>query len=189
MGASTTSTSTWIVLRVTYPCLRPVKRTRLQASNTWAKSPMNMYRHKICRNRILKENALQYNMHKRNCLSYTAIIIYLAHRNQHAFTQSFILNMFIISLTGIMVAEVELVKITYLMMNSFRNQLRRCNVPPNHRLACSLISRQRCHPRAGHDYPRNKGTTGLHIAKNIQTQPRQHSWVYQAIKELEKANC
>ena len=32
-----------------------------------------------------------------------------------------------------------------------RNQLRRCNVPPNHRPACSSISQQRCHPRAGHD--------------------------------------
>ena len=137
---------------------------------------------------MLKENALWYNMHKCNCLSYTAIIIHLAQMNQHAFTQSFILNMFIISLTGIMVAEVDLVKITYLMMNSFRNQLRHCNVPPNHRPACSLISHHHCHPRAGHDSPRNKGTVGLHIAKNIQTQPSQHNWVYQAIKELEKAN-
>ena len=52
-------------------------------------------------------------------------------------------------------------KITYLMKKSFRNQLRRCNVPPNHRLACSLISQQRYHPRAGHDSPRNKGTSRL----------------------------
>ena len=64
-------------------------------------------------------------------------------------------------------------KITYLMKNSIHNQLRRCNVPPNHRPACSLISQQRCHPRAGHDSPRNKGTSRLthsqgytkHIAK------------------------
>ena len=84
---------TWVYMScVTSPCLRPAKRTRLQASNTRAKSPMNMYRHKICRNRTLKENALQYNMHKRNCLSYTAIIIYLAQRNQHSFTQAFILT-------------------------------------------------------------------------------------------------
>ena len=37
-------------------------------------------------------------------------------------------------------------KITYLMKKSFRNQLRHCNIPPNHRPACSLISQQRCHP-------------------------------------------
>ena len=31
---------------------------------------------------------------------------------------------------------------------------------------------------------------GLHIAKDTQnTQPSQQSWVYQAIRELEKANC
>ena len=64
-------------------------------------------------------------------------------------------------LTVNIVAEVKMDKITYLMMNSFRNQLRRCNVPPNHRPACSLISQQRCHPRAGHDSPRNKGTSRL----------------------------
>ena len=69
-------------------------------------------------------------------------------------------------------------KITYLKKKSFRNQLCRCNVPPNHRLVCCLISQQRCHPRAGHDYPRNKGTIGLHVAKDTQnTQPSQHSWV------------
>ena len=31
---------------------------------------------------------------------------------------------------------------------------------------------------------------GFHIAKDIQnTQPSQQIWVYQAIKELEKADC
>ena len=60
----------------------------------------------------------------------------------------------------------EMVKITYLVKNSSRNQLRRCNVPPNHRPACSLISQQCCHPRAGHDSPRNKEQAGLHIAKD-----------------------
>ena len=60
-------------------------------------------------------------------------------------------------------------KITYLKMNSFRNQLRRCNVPPNHRLACSLFFQQRCHPRAGHDSPRNKELAGLHVAKDNNT--------------------
>ena len=52
-------------------------------------------------------------------------------------------------------------KITYLMKKSFFNQLRRCNVPPNYRPACSLISQQRCHPQAGHDSPRNKGKSRL----------------------------
>ena len=72
-------------------------------------------------------------------------------------------NMFIIfiSLTENMVAEVKMGKVTYLMKTLLRNQLRRCNVPPNHRPACSLISQQHCHPRAGHDSPRNKGTSRL----------------------------
>ena len=79
----------------------------------------------------------------------------IIHSNKHS------CNMFIISLTEIKVAEVKMDKITYLMMNSFRNQLRRFNVSPNHRPACSLISQQHCHPRAGHDSPRNKGTSRL----------------------------
>ena len=91
----------------------------------------------------------------------------------------------------------------FLMKNSLRNQLRRCNVPPNHRPTCSLSSQQRYHPRAGHDSPRNKELAGLHIAKDNKTyqantvgfvrkttdHPIQHSWVYQAIQELGKANC
>ena len=64
-------------------------------------------------------------------------------------------------LTANIVAEVKMDKITYLKMNSFRNQLRRCNIPPNHRPACSLISQQHYHPQAGHDSPRNKGTSML----------------------------
>ena len=81
-------------------------------------------------------------------------------------------------------------KTTYLKMNSFRSQLCCCNIPPNHRPVCSLISQQCCHPRVGNDSPRNKGTTGLHVAKDTQnTQLSQQSWVYQAIKELGKAQC
>ena len=97
-----------------------------------------------------------------------------------------------------------MVKITYLIKNSSRNQLRRCNIPPNHKLACSLISQQRCHPRARHDSPRNKEQAGLDIAKDTQhtaklntvgfirpstRQLSQHGQVYQAIKELGKAKC
>ena len=72
-------------------------------------------------------------------------------------------NMFIIfiSLTVNIVAEVEMHKSTYLMNSSIHNQLRRYNVPPNHRRVCSLISQQHCHPRAGHDSPRNKGTSRI----------------------------
>ena len=68
----------------------------------------------------------------------------------------------------------KLGKNTYLMKNLFRNQLRRCNVPPNHRPAFSLISQQCCHPQAGHDSQRNKELTGLHIARNNNT-TRVHS--------------
>ena len=66
-----------------------------------------------------------------------------------------------IPLTEIKNCRGKIHKITYLMKNSIRNQLRRCNVPPNHRPACSLISQQRCHPRAGHDSPRNKGSSRI----------------------------
>ena len=56
---------------------------------------------------MLEENALQYDMHKCNCLSYTTIIIYLAQRNQHAFTQALILTCSSFSLTEFTVAEVK----------------------------------------------------------------------------------
>ena len=112
--------------------------------------------------------------HSNNYLSDIAESTYI-HTSIHSTCSSH-------SLTENMVAEVKMDKITYLMKKSFRNQLRRCNVPPNHRPACSLISQQRYHPRAGHDSPRNKGIAGLHIAKDTQnTQPSQQSWVYQAI--------
>ena len=79
----------------------------------------------------------------------------IIHLSKHSF------NMFIIFINRIYSCRSKMDKITYLMMNSIRNQLRRCNVPPNHRPACSLISQQHCHPRAGHDSPRNKGTSRL----------------------------
>ena len=68
----------------------------------------------------------------------------------------------------------KLGKNTYLINNLSLNQLRRCNVPPNHRLVCSLISQQRCHPWFGHDSPKNKELTGLRIAKDNHT-TRLHS--------------
>ena len=68
-----------------------------------------------------------------------------------------------------------MVKNTYLIKDLSRNQLRRCNVPPNHRPACSLISQQRYHPQVGHDSPRDKEQASLHIAKD--TQKRQANTV------------
>ena len=77
------------------------------------------------------------------------------------FIHACIQHVHFISLAVSMVAEVKMDKSTYLMMKSIRNQLRHYNVPPNHRPACSLISQQRCHPRAGNDSPSNKGTSRL----------------------------
>ena len=79
--------------------------------------------------------------------------------SKHTLIQAF--NMFITFINRKYDCRSKMDKITYLMKISFRNQLRHCNVPPNHRPACSLISQQRCHPQAGHDSPRNKGTTRL----------------------------
>ena len=79
-------------------------------------------------------------------------------------------------------------KITYLMMNLIHHQLRRCNVPPNHRLACSSISQHTATPELGMIPLRIRVNVGLHIAKgrksatNIAgfikpstTRPSQHS--------------
>ena len=92
-------------------------------------------------------------MHRCNYLSDTAKTSYI-HTSIHSTCPLY-------PLTVNIVAEVEMDKSTYLMNNLIRNQLRCCNVPPNHRPACSLISRQHCHPRVGHDSQRNKGTSRL----------------------------
>ena len=86
--------------------------------------------------------------------------------NIHSYKNSF--NIFITFINRKYDCRSKIDKITYLMKNSFRNQLRRCNVPPNHRPACSLISQQHYHPRVGHDSPRNKEQAGLHITKDTQ---------------------
>ena len=53
-----------------------------------------------------------------------------------------------------------------------RNQLRRCNIPPNHRPACSSVSQQRCHPRAGHDSSRIRVNCRLiHSQGDINNKP------------------
>ena len=83
------------------------------------------------------------------------------HINQHSTCTSSFIN-------GKYEFRHKLGKNTYVIKNLFCKQLHCYNVPPNHRPACSLISQQRFHPRAGHDSPRNMGTTGLHIAKDTQ---------------------
>ena len=118
------------------------------ALTIWATSPMNMWIHKNAENR----------MHWSR--TYTDAIVYHTQRKQHSFIQALI-HMFITFINSKYGCRSKIGKITYLMKNSFRNQLRRCNIPPNHRPACSLISQQRCHPRARHDSPRNKGTSRL----------------------------
>ena len=55
------------------------------------------------------------------------------------------------------------------MKNSSRNQLRRCNVPPNHRPVCWEISRQHCHPWVGNDSSRNKGQHRLTHSQGFPT--------------------
>ena len=70
----------------------------------------------------------------------------------------------------------EIINSTYLLMeNSCRNQLRRCNVPPNHRPACSSISQQHCHPQDGHDSSKDKGQCRLTHSRGTQT-TTPHRW-------------
>ena len=59
-------------------------------------------------------------------------------------------------------------KNAYIINILSHNQLRCYNVPPNHRLACSSISQQHCHPRAGHDSSRNKGQSRLTHSQGTQ---------------------
>ena len=122
-----------------------------------------------------------YILHSYNYLSDTAETSYI-YTSIHSTCPSK-------SLTVNIVAEVEMDESTYLMNNSIRNQLRRCNVPPNHRPACSLISQQRCHPRAGHDSPRNKGTSRLTHSQGYTNTAKPTQLGYQAIKELGEAQC
>ena len=58
---------------------------------------------------------------------------------------------------------------TYLEGILYCNQLCHCNIPPNHRPACSSISQKHCYPQVGHDSPRNKEQASLHIAKDTQS--------------------
>ena len=91
---------------------------------------------------------------------------------KHTFIQEFYMFITFIKRKYDYISKIN--NITYLMMNSFRNQLRRCNVPPNHRPTCSLISQQRYHPWTRNDSTRNKELTDSHIANNNNT-TRVHS--------------
>ena len=109
---------------------------------------------------------------KTECIEveHTQMQLFIIHNrnNTHSYNHSF--NMFITFINRKYGCRSKIGKITYLMKNSFHNQLRRCNVPPNHRPTCSLISQWRCHPPARHDSPRNKGTSRLthsHKTQNI----------------------
>ena len=124
------------------------------ALTIWATIPMNMWIHKItkCWNQMLKTRCTE--------VEHTQMQLFIIHNgSKHMFLQAF--NMFITFINKKYDCRSKMDKITYLMKSLFRNQLRPCNVPPNHRPACSLISQQCCHPRAGHDSPRNKGTSRL----------------------------
>ena len=96
------------------------------------------------------------------------------HINQHSYIYRSTFNRYIIIHQWKYNCKHKSGKSTYLIENLFRNQLCRCNVPPNRRPACSLISQQRFHPWDGHDSPRNKELTGLHITKDNNT-TRVHS--------------
>ena len=80
-------------------------------------------------------------------------------------------------------------KITYLKKNSFHNQLRRCNVPPNHRPACSLISQQCCPPELGMILQGIRELAGLHIAKYIQNTAKPTQLGFSGHQGVGKAKC
>ena len=64
---------------------------------------------------------------------------------------------------------------TYLQENLSRNQLRCCNVPPNHRPVCSSISQHHIHLRVGHDFHKELGNNKLTHSKTIHPQLSQHT--------------
>ena len=81
------------------------------------------------------------------------------------------------------IAEITRSRLLIFLMKSLpRNQLRCCNVPPNHRPACSSISQQHCHPQARNDSSKDKGQCRLTHSPRTQS-ANQHHWVYQAITD------
>ena len=124
------------------------------ALTIWVTSPMNMWIHKNAETECIE-------------VEHTQMKLFIIHSgSKHMFLQAF--YMFITFINRKYDCRSKIGKIAYLIKNSFCNQLCRCNIPPNHRPACSLTSQQRCHPWAGHDSPSNKEQAGLHIAKDIQ---------------------
>ena len=82
----------------------------------------------------------------------------------------------------------EVTSSTYLLMkHSPRNQLHRCNVPPNHRPMCSSISQQHYDPRVGHDSSRNKGQCRLTHSQGFPISQTHTVGFYQVDKELGNA--
>ena len=112
-------------------------------------------------NKIACCNRMQWSKACTHELLHAQMQLYIRHSgiNVLSFKHSF--NMFHHIINSNHGCRSKMDKFTYLMKSLIHNQLRRCNVPPNHRLVCSLISQQRSHPRAGHDSPRNKGTSRL----------------------------
>ena len=105
------------------------------------------------------------------CVKHTSMHSYSTYSGSKHIHSS--INMFIImihqTLDSKCKCRTKMDKNAYLINISSRNQLRRCNVPPNHRLACSLISQQHCHLRVGHDSPRNKGLSRLTQYNQVNT--------------------
>ena len=114
-----------------------------------AKSPMNMGIHKMLKQNVEIKCIEVEHAHMNIYRAQMQIFIIRSGNNTHSYKHSF--NMFIMIINRKYGCRSKMNKITYLMKKLFRNQLSRCNVPPNHSPACSLISQQRCHPQAGHD--------------------------------------
>ena len=116
-----------------------------------------------------------FNTHRCIHLTYTAeTSSFLQH--SYYMLISFLINSKLQNCRG------KMHKITYLIKSFLHNQLRRCNVPPNHRPACSSVSQQRCHPQAGHDSSGVRVNCSLIHSQGAQT-TNQHSWVSQAFNK------
>ena len=83
-----------------------------------------------------------------------------------------VFNMFIIIHKTIdSIAEITRSRLLIFLMKSLpRNQLRHCNIPPNHRPACSSISQHTATPELGMIPPRIRVNAGLHIARDTISQ-------------------
>ena len=80
-------------------------------------------------------------------------------------------------------------KITYLIKNSFRNQLRCCNVPPNIGYHAPKSLSTAATPELGMIPQGIRNKKAYTYPRTHKTHPIQHNWVYQAIKEMGKSEC